>query len=335
MPIIDSELLTYKSTGVTDVAATNGGRMSANRSVSGVKNNLFPDIGRAERTAGGTVVRKEFYKIANDSDLSALNARLWQDRPTAGDEYAWWVLATQRNFQSELSGAEEKHGAANLSTNAVAASSTIVVTVENAALTGMFRNGGAIVISDKVSATSTTGNEEFHVISGAPVVVGLQVTITTTSVLANSYTVAAGTRVSTVYENAEIKCSVSNWVETGAGTFDETTYPVLCDNIGTIEQTWTLTFTDPTHFTVSGDTVGAVGTGATGADFAPSNPAFTKPYFTLYFAGFGGTWAGGNTIVFQTHPAAIGYFIYRQTPAGAGVIASSSQTMAFDCESAA
>lgn len=335
MPIIDSELLTYKSTGITEVAATNGGRMSANRSVSGVKNNLFPDIGRAERTSGGLVVRKEFLKIANDADLAALNFRLWQDRPTVGDEYAWWVLATQRNYQAALTGSEDKYGAANLSADATAASNTLVVTVEHADLTGIFRDGATIVVSDKATGTSTTGNEEFHTINGAPVVAGLQVTITTDAVLANNYTVASGARVSAVYETATVQCSVDNWVETGAGTYDETTNPVACDNIGTVEQTWTLTFTDATHFTVAGDTVGAVGSGTTGADFAPSNPDFTKPYFTLAAAGWGGTWAAGNTLVFQTHPASIGYFIFRQTPAGASVIASSSQNMVFDCESAA
>jgi len=334
MPIIDSELLTYKSTGITDVAATNGGRLSAVRSVSNVKNNLFADIGRAERTVGGIVVRKEFYKVANDADLPALNVRLWQDRPTVGEEYAWWVLGTQRNFQAALTGAEDKRGAANVSTNAVAASNTIIVTVEHSSLTGIFRDGETIVISDKATATSVSGNEEFHTINGAPVVVGLQVTITTTAGIANNYTVASVARVSTVYEPATLQATTDNWVETGAGTYDESANPVIGDSIGTIEQTWTLTFTDATHFTCSGDTVGAAGTGGVAADFAPSNTDFTKPYFTLASAGFGGTWAAGNTIVFQTHPAAIGYFIFRQTPAGAAVIASSVQTMVLDCESA-
>lgn len=334
MPILDSEILFYRSTGVTDVAATNGGRMSANRVISGVKNNLLPDIGRAERTSGGRTLRKEFCKFANDDDLDALSVRLWQDRPTAGDDYVCWYPGTQRNFQADLTGSERKYGCANLSANASAGSSTIVVTVEHADLTSIFQAGDVIWISDKASATAVSGNEEFRTISGAPVVVGLQVTITTSTPLGRDYTTAASARAATVYEAGTVAASVDNWVETSTlGTYDESASPVAVDSIGTVEQTWTLTFTDATHFTLTGDTLGAVGTGSTAADFAPSNPDFTKPYFTLAASGWGGTWAALDTVVFQTHPAAVPYWVDRTTPAGAAVIASSTQTMVCDCES--
>lgn len=334
MPILDSEILFYKSLGVTDVAATNGGRMSANRVVSGVKNNLLPDIGRAERTSGGSTLRKEFCKFANDDDLDALSVRLWQDRPTAGDDYVCWYMGDQRGFQAALTGSERKYGCANLASNATAGSSTLVVTLEHADLSSIFQAGDVICISDKATATAVSGNEEFRTISGAPVVVGTQVTITTSTPLGHDYTTAASARVSTVYEAGTVAASVDNWAETSTlGTYDESAHPVALDHIGTVEQTWTLTFTDATHFTLIGDTLGAVGTGSTAADFAPSNPDFTKPYFTLDAAGWGGPWAALDTVVFQTHPAAVPYWVDRATPAGASVIASSTQTMVCDCES--
>lgn len=334
MPILDSEILFYKSLGVTDVAATNGGRMSANRVVSGVKNNLLPDIGRAERTSGGSTLRKEFCKFANDDDLDALSVRLWQDRPTAGDDYVCWYMGDQRGFQAALTGSERKYGCANLASNATAGSSTLVVTLEHADLASVFQAGDTIIISDKSTATAVSGNEEFRTISGAPVVVGLQVTITTSTPLGRDYTTAASARAATVYEAGTVAASVDNWVETSTlGTYDESASPVAVDSIGTVEQTWILEVTDATHFTLTGDTLGAVGTGSTAADFAPINPDHTKPFLTILAAGWAGTWAAGDTIVFQTHPAAVPIWVDRTTPAGAAVIASSTQTMVCDCES--
>lgn len=64
---------------------------------------------------------------------------------------------------------------------------------------------------------------------------------------------------SVYYPGSDLLATVDNWVETGAGTYNESTYPVLLDHIGTAEQTWTLTFTDATNFTVIGDTIGSVG----------------------------------------------------------------------------
>lgn len=333
MAIINSELHLYLG-AVSENSSANGGRMTTTRVVSGVVNNALPNIGYSERTGGGRVRRKVFFKVANDADLTALSPRIWLDKPTAGGEYVFFYPATQRNVEADLTGSERKYGAAYLASNATAGSSTIVVTLENAALAGIFQDGDTIRVTDKVNAGSSTGNEEFRTIDGAPVVDGLTVTITLESALSNSYATSSGSRVSTVYAPASVACSIDNWVETLGGTYDETTYPVLGDNIGTIEQTWTLTFTSTTAFTVSGDTVGVVGTGNVSTDFAPTHPAYGKPYHTLRAAGWAGTQAIGNTLVYQTHPAAVPLFIDRVTPAGTGEIASSIASLVMNCESA-
>ena len=333
MTILDSELKCYKSAVVDDTTA-NGGRLSSTLVTSGVVQNVWPHVLKAERDAGSTKYRKLFFKVANDVDEALLSAQLYIDAPTAAGDYVVMFAGTQRNTQADITGSERKYGAANLQTNAVAASNTLVVTVEDAALTGMFVNGDTIRVTDKLTPTSVSGNEEIHVINGVPVVAGTQVTITTTAVLANNYTTAAGGRVMSIYNYGDVTCVVDNWVETGAGTYDETGYPVVCDNIGTIEQTWTLTFSDATNYTIAGDTVGAVGAGTILVDFAPSNPAFSKPYFTMEFEGFGGTWATGNTIVFQTHPAAVPIWEKRVVPAGAGSLANNKVTAVISGESA-
>ena len=334
MPIISSELHLCLG-AVSSTASANGGRMTSTRAIDGVLNNVFPNIGFAERSNGGTVRRKIFWKIANDEDLTALSPRVWQDKPTVGGEYAYFVAGTQRNFESDLTGSERKYGVAALSADVSSGASTIHLTLENAALSGCFQNGDKIRITDKTDAEQISGNEEFHTINGAPTVDGTSVTITLTGTLANVYTVASGSRVSSVYMPSDVACSVSNWAETLGGTYNEGTYPALCDNIGTIEQTWTLTFTSATAFSVSGDTVGIVGTGTTGADYAPSNPSFTKPYFTLRAAGWGGTQVAGNTLVFQTHPAAVPIWCVRVTPAGTPEVSASIISPVLYVESAA
>jgi len=333
MTILDSELKCYKSATVNDTAA-NGGRMSNVQVISGVVQNVWPHVLKAERDAGSTKYRKLFYKVANDADETLFSAQLYFDAPTAAGDYVVMFAGTQRNTQADITGSERKYGAANLQTNAVAGSNTLVVTVEDASLTAMFVNGDTIRVTDKLTPTSATGNEELHIINGVPVVAGLQVTITTTAVLANNYTTAAGGRVMSIYNYGDVKCVADNWVETGAGTYDETTYPVICDNIGTIEQTWTLTFSDATNYTISGDTVGSLGAGSISTDFSPPNPDFSKPYFTLEHEGFGGTWAAGNTIVFQTHPAAVPIWEKRVVPTGAGSLANNKVTAVISGESA-
>jgi len=334
MTILDSELKFYKSQTVGDTSA-NGGRISANLITSGVVQNVFPHVLKAERDAGSTKYRKVFAKVANDADDTLLSTQIWMDKPTPANDWAVFWATTQRSTQADITGSERKYGCANLTTNATAASSTLIVTVEDTSLTGVYQSGDTIRVTDKLTPTSGTGNEEFLVISGAPVVVGAQVTITTTTALANGYTVASGARVMSVYNAGDVECTTTNWVETsGAGTYDETTYPVINDNIGGIEQTWTITFSDATNFTVSGDTVGAVGSGSRSADFTPTNADFSKPYFTLESAGFGGTWAARNTIVFQTHPAAVPIFEKRVVPPACASLSGNSIVLVVAGESA-
>ncbi len=334
MTILNSELKFYKSATVDDTAA-NGGRMSANEIISGVVQNVFPHVLKAERDAGSTKYRKLFCKVQNDNDETLLGAQFWFDKPTAADDWCVMWPGTQRDAQGDITGSERIYGCAALSADAAAGGSTLVVEVEDASLVGIFQDGDTIRVTDKDTPDSTTGNEEFHTISGAPVVSGTEVTITIAGTLASDYTVASSSRAMSVYEPGDVLCSVDNWVETSVGgTYDEGAYPVITDNIGTVEQTWTLTFTDANSYTVSGDTVGDVGSGNISADFAPQNPDWSKPYFTLESAGFGGTWAAGDTIVFQTHPAAVPIWEKRVVPAGAASFANNAIIIVMAGESA-
>lgn len=328
MTIVASELITLKSAVVSDVAG-NGGRMDNNAViVSGVVNNVWESVFKAERLAGSTKYRKTFFKVANDDDDTFFNPQVWFDIITPGDDWMTFFAGTQTDIQSGITGSEDHFGCGSLKTNVSAGAGSIVVTVENAKLAPggadeIFRDGDTIRITNMDTPSSGTGTEEIHVINGTPTVSGTDVTITLTGTLANAYNTddnSYGTRIMSVYEPSDIIGSFSDFVDTtaGSGAYDDSTYPVLLDSIGTIEQTVTLTFTDANNFTAASNVSGVtLSGGSKGTDYSPSNPDLSKPYFTLESAGFSGTWASGDTIVFKTHPASIAIWQKREIPAGA------------------
>ena len=72
MPILDNEIIWRPAALMSDtVPAQNGGRMTLSQLVSGVKNNLFPDVSQSERTAGSTKWRKAFVHI-NSADRKSV-----------------------------------------------------------------------------------------------------------------------------------------------------------------------------------------------------------------------------------------------------------------------
>jgi hypothetical protein len=82
-----------------------------------------------------------------------------------------------------------------------------------------------------------------------------------------------------------------------------------------------------------GDVLGSVGSGNVGSDFSPVNPDYTKPYFVLPAAAWGGTQATGNTLTFITSPAALPYWEKRIIPVNANSIAINKCVMALLGES--
>ncbi len=326
MSILASELKLYKSQNVSDTSA-GGGRMSTNQVISGVLANCFSHVLPEERVTGSVKYRKVFYHVGNDDDLPLFSAKIFLDAPTAGADWMTFFAGNMRDTVADHSGSPRRYGSAFLQSSAAAGASSIIVTIEDPSIAGIFAAGDEIVITDKVSPGATAGNREVHTISGAPAVVGSQVTIALVGTLANSYTTAANARVASVLSAGDLVCSVSNWVESGSGTYDEASFPILTDNLGTIEQSWTFGWIDATTFTCTGDTVGSVGSGTIGSNFAPVNPSTSKPYFTLRAAGHGGTHVAGDSITCQTHPAAVAVFLRRDLPAGSAPAAGNRATL--------
>jgi hypothetical protein len=319
--MIDTDLKVYLPKEVSD-AGTNGGRMSAVQVISGVVNNVWPHVTKAERVSGSKKHRKVFCKAADDSDGTLISPQYWIDDVTPGDDWFVFFAGTLTNTQADITGSERKYGVASLKTDALAGSNTLVVEVEDESLANadiIFVTGDTIRPTTKVNPDDISGNEEFHEIDSVSVS-GTEVTITIVGTLASDYTVAENARASSVYEPGDVACSFDAPVVTtaGDGDVDASTYAPTLDNIGTIEQIITLTFSDATNFVATSNVAGVTLTsGQKGTEWSPTNSEFSKPYITLHANFFTGTWASGDTCVIHVYPAAIALWETRTVPIAA------------------
>lgn len=135
--------------------------------------------------------------------------------------------------------------------------------------------------------------------------------------VANAYSADGTTYGAGCIYADEVECSYDSWTESSSsGTYDESSNPPVLYNDGTVEDDWTLTFSDSANFSVSGAYYGSIGSGSTGTDFEPVNSDTGQPYMKIESAGWGGTWAAGETITFTTHPSAVPILLDEEVPAG-------------------
>lgn len=335
MPIQPSEIVWRRSALVSDTTpAQNGGRMAHAQLVSGVKNNLFPDASQAERAAGAVKLRKAFVHIASAQDTALLNARVFLDALTPGDDYVTIAPGTASDTENTTTG--RPYGIGSLYAAAAAGATQIRVVCEHnadyATLQPM-RVGDTLRVSD-MPAGGGVGNEEW--VSVSAITYGPDyATIDFAPALANSYGTAA-TVVSSVLELASVAAAAADVVVTSAaGSFDAATVGnLVAHNKGAIADTWTLTFTGASTFTATGAAAGPLAAGTRSADYAPTNPATGTPYFTVRAQGWGGTFAAGDKLVFSTAAAAIPLWYRRCVPAGAASLANDFASVAVTGESA-
>jgi len=336
MPILDNEILWRPATLMSDVMPSqNGGRMSFAQLVSGVKNNLFPDVSQSERLAGAVKWRKAFIHINSAQDTALLNARLFLDTLTPAGDFVTFHPGTQTDTEDQVT--SRPYGIGTLHTVVGNGASQILVACEhNGQYENLqpFRVGDLIRVSDRPS-TGGAGNEEW--VQVAAVTYGADyATIDLVVPLVNSYS-AATTLISTVLEQASVVATLSNFsLTSGTGGFDAVTVGnLVAHNKGAVEENWTLTFTSATTFTVSGNTVGTLASpGSVSADYAPLNPATGTPYFTIKAIGWGGSFQTNDTVTFATQPAAIPIWYRRQVPAGIFSLANDFTSLAIHGESA-
>lgn len=324
--IIGAELKAFRAANQSDLS-TNGGRMSPYQIASGAVGALFPNVDESERAAGSTKYRKVFLKIDHAGPETLLSARVYQDKNTDGDDKVCFFIGSQTNTQSSITGSERKYGCGTLDASTLANATSLTVLVE-AGQTGLFQVSDLIRVTDKASI-SASGNEEFVTVTSASQV-GDVVTLEFTPPLGNAY-LSANTRVASVYEAGDVAPSYESFSKSStAGEYNTTTHPIVMNGKGAIEQVWTFTFATDTAFDISGNTLGAIGSGSISGGAAPNNPDFAYPYFTLLSGGFSGTWQAGDTITFTTHPAAVPIWLKRVVPAGAATAAASTAEIVLD-----
>ena len=333
MSISANELIWRKPANNSDTG-TNGGRMTSVAIPSNVKNNIWPDVPQAERVAGSTKYRKAFIHIANDDDLALVQARVFIETNTPGDDCVTIFPATFTDTQSAITGTERLYGCGRLNANASLGATTITVLTEGAAFS-YFRAGDKVRISDKATVDAISGNEQVVTVAPAGVsYVGSVATLQIVEPLSYSF-LAASTRVSSMIDYGDVVGVVAGFSKVSSlGTCDTTNNPITVDSIAGVEQNWTITFTSATNFNCIGDTLGLVGTGNVASSFQPTNANFSKPYFVIPTAFWGGTWSAGDTVTFVTHPAAIPVWYKRVIPAGASSLTGNKVIVGVDGESA-
>lgn len=331
MSIVSSELRAYRSAVVNELSS-NGGILSSVLAVTGVAGNLFPNAGAADRASGLVTYRKMFFKVDNADNLSLVNPRIWQETNTPGDDRVVFFEATQRGTQSGITGSENLYGCGTLGVSVSAGATSLQVDVEHGATT-IFRNGGLVRISDRADPNALTGNEFWTTLSGVPSVSGDVVTIALAAPVPVGF-LAGATKVSSVLQPSDIEpTAVSASVSSSGGSLHASWEDYLLpSSIGGIEQQWTLTFTSPVAFDISGDTIGATGSGNRTTTTALSNPAFGSPYFTIEPSFFAGTWLAGDTVTFSTHPAAAPIWVRRTVPVGSAAQSNNTFSLYIDGE---
>jgi len=303
MSISESDISFYKAANNNDSAA-NGGRISSTKITDNSLNNLFPNVAAAERAAGLTRYRKAFLRNENANDLTMYSGEIWIGAKSTSDDYFQLKTGTDTDMQASAEGYADWAGAGLLS--AAAGSGESSISVEYDTSSGVW-NGAPVHIDDGTNEVDTS-------VVGDPSWVGNTATFNISGELGYNFS-AATTVVSSIVDLANVEASSSGWNETSAaGTYDEATYPVTVYNVGTVSDSWTLTFSDSNNFSVVGTVTGSVGSGDISTDLKPVNGS--SYYFELDKDGWGGSWAAGDTVAFDTVHAGKGFWAKEVVPAG-------------------
>lgn len=111
--------------------------------------------------------------------------------------------------------------------------------------------------------------------------------------------------------------------------YNEVSNPITVTNQGAITERWALIFTNSTTFNIVGEKVGVIGTGTTGVNCSPVNPATGAPYFTINAAGWGTGWSTGNVYRFNTDACGAPIWVVRTVLQGPATLQDDKFTLAF------
>jgi len=157
MSVLASETRFVKAEYSTDTSI-NGGCMSYIPVVTGERNNLFPRVTKAERTAGVTRYRKEFLWNKNTVGDPMYAAVAYLESPSNGDDNFGIALGTHTNTQSDWTSTLPLYiGCGPLDTSLSSGESQVSFLMEDD--TFEFVPGGLLHIADKISLSQTIASD--------------------------------------------------------------------------------------------------------------------------------------------------------------------------------
>lgn len=107
--------------------------------------------------------------------------------------------------------------------------------------------------------------------------------------------------------------------------FDIINYPIAISNYSAITDKWALFFRTPSTVDVVSENLGVIATGLSiSSQIAPINPVTEEPYFVVDPRGWGGGWATGNALRFDTTSALAPFWVARTVTPARGITAADS-----------
>ena len=312
MAIIASEYIIYRAAGNDDaVPGNNGGEIDTSAPIASlVANGHFPEVTPADRTGGDTKWRKIFPMIRDSEEGYVTDARqfLREDIPVGDDAQVYIRQGNWNDIETGQLGTRD-FGVGFLAANANAAATTATITIKDGTIgASLFQAGDTVVVRDAT-------NEEYLILASNATMAGNDATLNFTTGLVNSY-VNGTSWIAGCINYGTIRSVMTAPTISGSGTLDQA--QVTINNTGARFQIWTLTFTDATNFTASGDTIGAITGGAINTTYSPTDPNLSQPYFTIPTGAWGGTFAASDTVTFTTMPCGTPLWVKRVIPAGSG-----------------
>jgi hypothetical protein len=150
--------------------------------------------------------------------------------------------------------------------------------------------------------------------------------------------VASAVVYGTIYARTSVPFDQQTWTNVWndvligssvAAQYNNTQFPIIVTNASCIAESWIALFTSATSFNLVGKNVGQIITGSLIANnAAPINPNTGEPYFTIPAGGWGGGWASGNVLRFNTYAANVPVWVIQAI--AQGVATSTDYTLALE-----
>lgn len=333
MSITQLDLKYFHALEVSDATTNGGGIDLSNEAITGVKNNVWPNVSASQRESGLVTYRKLFCTPASDTNDPLVDPRAWNHSPTPGDDYVLLFAGTKSDTQATID-ESRIYGSSNLKSDVSIGDTSIIVTVENSDLTGIFQAGDKIIISNQSSPDGTGDFQEIELDSTPPTVSGLDITLYLAASIEINFS-STNTVVSSVYYPGTTECSVGTInVTSSAGSTDESSFSPVLNNAGTTDEILTFTWSTSTEFTVEGSVSGELESGNISLDYTATNPINGYDLITLPAGFFSGTWAPLDTCTIQVIGNNFAIWLKRVVPAGSGTLSADVNITAFKGESA-